>query len=529
MVFVEFGEFCSLCNGLVESAEFINEFDFQRVLTRENVALRVLLDLLHRHFPTVGHALAEQFVAAIDVALQKSEFLGIERTRRCTEVRVFVRFHLVEFQSEFLRHQFRAVGQNAENADGTCQRGGFGENIVGSATDVVAARRRISAHRNDNRLLRLQLLDLMPDLLRSVGTAARRIHANDNRFHVFVVGEFLKVFVHFVAHNLVASAYQKTLRRRIDNVAVSVIDGNLLALLLLLHVLHRADAHLVDFLVLVDVEQLLHLRLHLVVVEQFIDKFHLLQSLRALEHHKAVGVGVQRVGIDFAALAHGFHHIVPNARDEGGHLLAVRVAHAVFGVHFGRTLVFSNLHNLHLHAHFLQQILHKHRLGSDAVPIDLAARIQIDLVGHRAKVVSSLRIAVAVGHDPLARLLEILERVANFLHLRVVGTESASLDVDAFHLVVFLGFFDGGKRLLQAHSVDAAAHEQSHHVLACLFLHLSREIHHENRVVAYVLRGTARGNHANQTHHSQNGHQQAESQQTNHRRQHILKEIFHIQ
>ena len=111
----------------------------------------------------------------------------------------------------------------------------------------------------------------MPNLLRSVGTAARRIHANDNGLHILVFGQFFEVFVHHVAHNLRTTAREQTLRRCIDNVAVSVIDGHLLAILLLLHVLHCANAHLVNLLILVDFEQFLHFGLHFVVVEQSID------------------------------------------------------------------------------------------------------------------------------------------------------------------------------------------------------------------------------------------------------------------
>ena len=107
------------------------------------------------------------------------------------------------------------------------------------------------------------------------------------------------------------------------------------------------------------------------------------------------------------------------------------------------------------------------------MPIDLAVRVQIDFIGHRAEVVSTLHVCIAVSHNPLARLLEIFERVADFLQLRVVGGEHSSLDVNAFHLVVFLRFFDGGERFLQSEGIDAATCQHSEVVLTRLLLHLA--------------------------------------------------------
>ena len=230
----------------------------------------------------------------------------------------------------------------------------------------------------------------MPELFRGKGTAARRVYADNHGLHVFVVGQLLQVFVHLVGHNLMASTREQPRGGRVHDVAIGVIDGHLLAVFLLLHVFHCSNAHLVDFLVFVDAQQLLHLGLHLVVIAQSVNEFHLLHSLGTLEHHQAVGIGIERIGVDFSAVGDGLNDVVPNARDEGIDLLAVGLAHAVFGVHFRGTLVFSYLHHLHFDAHFLEQVFHEHRFRGNAVPVDFAAGVQIDFVGHGAEVVGTL-------------------------------------------------------------------------------------------------------------------------------------------
>ena len=365
------------------------------------------LHLVDGELASVGHALAEEGVAIVDIGLQVAQFLSVEGTRAGAEGRIAVGLHLVELQTELLCHELRTVGEHTEDADGTRERGGLSEDVVRAAADVVAARGSIAAHRHYHRLLGLEQFHLMPDLLGGIGRAAAGVHADDHRLHVVVVGQRLQVLVHLVAHNLVTAAHDDTLRGIVDDVAISVVDGNLLAVALLLHVLHLSDAHLADILVVVELQQLLHLSLHLVVIEQCIDELQLLQRLRALEHHEAVGIGIQRVDGNLTAVADGLHHVAPDTVDIGLRLFAVGIAHVVLGIHLSGALILADLHHLHLDTHLAQQVLHEHGLGGDAVPVDVASRIQPNLVGHRAKIIGALRIGVAIGHNPLTRFLEV--------------------------------------------------------------------------------------------------------------------------
>ena len=69
-----------------------------------------------------------------------------------------------------------------------------------------------------------------------------------------------------------ASAHKDSLCGLVHDVAIGIVYGNLLTVVLLLHKLHVADADLADALVLVNLEQFLHLGFHLIVIEQAVDE-----------------------------------------------------------------------------------------------------------------------------------------------------------------------------------------------------------------------------------------------------------------
>ena len=54
--------------------------------------------------------------------------------------------------------------------------------------------------------------------------------------------------------------------------------------------------------------------------------------------------------------------VFPCASDEGGHLLAVGIAHFFFGIYFGRALVRTYFHYLELHSKLGKHVLIEHRL-----------------------------------------------------------------------------------------------------------------------------------------------------------------------
>ena len=288
----------------------------------------------------------------------------------------------------------------------------------------------------------------MPNLLRGIGGAARRVDAQYDSLDVIVIGQLLQVLVYLVANNLMTATHEHTLSGCIDNVAISIVDGNLFAVVLLLHVLHVADAQLLDTLFVVEFEELLHFCLHLVVEEQTVDKLEFLQCFRTFKDDQSVGIGVQRVDADLATLADSFHHVSPEAVDVGLRLLAVGVAHAVLGVHLGGTLILTHLDDLHLDAYLGQQILDEHGLRSDAVPVESATRVQPHLVGHRTEIVGTLCVGVGICDHPLASLLKVEECVAHFLQRGIVGRKASCLNINAFHVVVVLSLADGLQRLV---------------------------------------------------------------------------------
>ena len=283
----------------------------------------------------------------------------------------------------------------------------------------------------------------MPHLLRSVGIAAARVDAHHNGFHVVVVHKVLKVFAYLAACYIVVAAEHCGSLRVLHDVARRIVDGNLVALhLLVLHVEHVAESELRNVVVLLKLHHLLHGILHLVAVHHAVHHLRLHEHLCRLQCEVRVGVAVERVDAYAAALRYGGADVLPCAIDEGLCLQAVGVAHLLLGKGLGGTLERAHLHHLALHAKLSHEVLVEHGLRSDAVPVDDALRIDVHLVCHRCYVVGTLRVVVAVSHNPLAALAEVGEGVAYLLQRGVVGHQCARFYVYAFYVVVSLGFLD---------------------------------------------------------------------------------------
>ena len=125
-------------------------------------------------------------------------------------------------------------------------------------------------------------------------------------------------------------------------------------------------------------------------------------------------------------------------------MFAVGVAHLVFGVHFCGTLVFAYLYHLHLDAKLGKQVFDKHRLCSDAMPVQTALGIEIYFVGNRCQIICTLCIGFAISNNPLAAFAEIGQSLSKFLERGKVGAEQAGFQINAFDIFVVFGFLNGG-------------------------------------------------------------------------------------
>ena len=164
MIFLQLGQLGSLLDGIVQRTNGVNQFDAKRIVTQPNTSLGNLLNLVNRLLATIGHALAEQFVATTDILVEQSQFLGIERTGHRAKGSVLVGLDLVELHAQLVCQQSAEIGEHAEDTNRTCDGSGLRVNVVGSTTDIVATAGSVATHRYDYRLLGFHLSDATPDL-----------------------------------------------------------------------------------------------------------------------------------------------------------------------------------------------------------------------------------------------------------------------------------------------------------------------------------------------------------------------------
>ena len=208
---------------------------------------------------------------------------------------------------------------------------------------------------------------------------------------------------------------------------------------------------MVDGLILVKLQQFLDFTFNLVGVHQFVHHLHLNQLLLFAKCEETIGVGIQRINADFAALRNIVEHHFPDACHIGGNLLAVRLAHLIGGHRFRSTLVFANLGQLVLYAKLSQHVLQEVRLCGQSVPVNHTLRVQENLVGNTTEIIGALSITVAIGDNPLAALLEVEQGLANGMQRsRRICSEDTSFNIDALDVFIVFCFMDGIDDFVQA-------------------------------------------------------------------------------
>ena len=302
---------------------------------------------------------------------------------------------------------------------------------------------------------------------------------------------------------------QQAARFRIYDFAVGIIDGNLVALLLLVfHVLHVRYSQLCDVVLLLYLEHVLDFLLHLVSIEQFAHQFHLHVVGRIAQRDATVSVGIQRVRGNLQTCRDILQHDVPDAVDVGGHLFTVSIAHLVGGHHLRGTLVLAHLAELVFHAELGQQVFQEIRLCSQTVPVNHALRVQIDLVGHTTYIIGGLGIGVSVCHNPLATLLEIEQCLADGMcRCRSISREHAGFYVNSLDVFLFLGLLYGADNVVQSDGIcycSACQHVQR--IVFGAFLDLSCQHQCQHGVVGYFHRAARGCRHADERHDGEEKH-----------------------
>ena len=368
----------------------------------------------------------------------------------------------------------------------------------------------------------------MPDLLGSIGRSTRAVDAQHHSLHVLVLGEILQVGTDLLC-------VDHTLTRRhgdhpIDDVAHSIVDGDLVALLVLRSSSQQVGhAHLRNLVIGRETQFFLHRLAYLVRIEQPIHHPHPHMVLGSSQRDEAVCVGIKLLSREAAALAHGGDNVLPDAREVGRGLLPVRIAHLLARKHLRGALVRADLCHLHADIEFGQQVLDEDRFRSQAVPIDLSLRIEIDLVGHRGQIISPLRIGVAIGDDPLSGLAELLQFATDGSERGVgIGGKRTRLDIDTLDFITLLGLADGLRHRGKSQLRDSVAEQRGEHVVVGPLRERPRESEHQYGVVRHWSRLALGERHAHQADHHEKARDETYKQHTDRRSQYVFEKVLHI-
>ena len=485
MVFAGLGQLGGLLHGVVQRAELVDQLDGQGVGGQPDAALGYLVHLVAGHLAALGHDVEERLVAAVNIRLHVFQLLGVvlAHDQVFLEVGVLVGLRAVEGHAQLAGQQLAEVGHQSEDADAARDRRGLGKDVVAVGAHHVAARSGHAAHRDDHRLLGLQPRYGVGYLLGGDGRPAGRVDAQHDGLHVVVVGQLVQVVHRLVADDAVLGG--KEARLLVDDFAVGVVDGHLVALLLVgrrqtYHVGQHQLVHLA-----VDAQPGLDGGLNVLGVHHLVDESTLDVVVGRGEGHDAVVHDlVYLFGAESrAALGHVLQHVLPDAPLVGVRLLAVLGAHVLAQHALDGTLVLAHAHHLVAHADLLVESRQELTLAADALQLDHRRAVQVQAVGHRGHVVALLAEVVGVGDDPLAALLEVLQCVAHLLCRRGgVDAQHAALQVDALDAVVGLGLAYAGHDVVEAHHAHVGAvqqHVEGRALLGAL-LHVAVELQHEH-------------------------------------------------
>ena len=161
----------------------------------------------------------------------------------------------------------------------------------------------------------------------------------------------------------------------------------------------------------------------------------MLHSLLGQYHSQLVGQAIQLLYAYAARLRNTLQNHTPHLLYELLHLLAVCVRHLCkeVGLYGALVLTYRGAQDIHLHAELVNQPLEENRIHRHTRPVERTLGLHIDFVGHRCKIVASLRIYVVVSHNPLACALECLDCLAQLLDDGHIG-HARACEVDVYTL-----------------------------------------------------------------------------------------------
>ena len=183
---------------------------------------------------------------------------------------------------------------------------------------------------------------------------------------------------------------------------------------------------------------------------------------------------------------------------------------------------------MHLHAYLLHQSGVEDGATGKAAPVNHAVGVEDYFIGYGAEVVRAARIAIAVGNDPFAALLELQHSLTQLVQVGRIATQRACLEVDAFHAVVLGCLLDGIKCLVQTDGGLLALVEEVHRAAFAGTLYdfgVKRDAQHA--VLGNGGSCSFAGYHACNGDDTDNGKDDAGQDDAHHRGQRVLEKVFH--
>ena len=359
IIIAKVGFLNGVCNGVFHVAKLVHKAQTEGIGTSPHATLSDTVNVGLAQTTAFGNTLGKVIVSLHHHFLQLGILELRERLSEVSEVGVLVGFGHIEGQTDFVVQEALCIREGAKYANGTRQRGWVGEDVVALGRNPITTRGGVVAHRNDDRLHFLGQIQFATNDGRSHGTAARRIDAQHNGFHVLVLaglanglGEVFGIDVSLFV----------TLA--VENLSRGINDGHFVPALALevvrlgiVGIRNGVDA-------LVAARQAFQLVKHLVLVVQVVDQT-VFQCLFGVEHGlQVVGNLVQLLHADVAALADAREDLAPNSAQQFLHLLTVGLTHLIQEIRLHGTLelVVRAAHNLHLDIKLVQKVLVEHDL-----------------------------------------------------------------------------------------------------------------------------------------------------------------------
>ena len=162
------------------------------------------------------------------------------------------------------------------------------------------------------------------------------------------------------------------------------------------------------------------------------------------------------------------------------------------------------------------------------MPVDLTRGVNPDLVGSTADIVGTLPILVAIGYNPFPALLEVEQGFAKSMaRSGRVNLKHASFYIDAFNVVVLLGFLDGGDDVVETHLPVSFAHQFGEDVTLASLVNHAAEREHQYGVVFYGGFSVGRCNHPDDRNDSKESNDSNENCNAYNCGKHIFEKILH--